>query len=184
MSYSMNRRARLCLHPEQFPQDAPQHLRRFPNHDIHSTPPFHLRQQAQPQLIKRNATKNSSTPTGKIAAIRIPAPRATENIPSSRHPPPPFHPPLPHIRPHLLPSFPVYTPPASMVPCYRKFCRPALRGTGGLRRPEGFALWTPTREACASLDPGRSLLLRGLCFFHFGFFLSQFCFMFPVKFSG
>ena len=43
---------------------------------------------AQPQAISKNATKNNSAPTGKIAAIRIPAPIATAKIP--RMQPPPF----------------------------------------------------------------------------------------------
>ena len=55
------------------------------------------RQQPQPQAMRRNATRNSSAPTGKMAAIRIPDPRAMAKIPR-RYPPPfqrniPFTPP-------------------------------------------------------------------------------------------
>ena len=89
MSYPMNRRAGLCLNPEQFPQNAPQCLWRLPDHDIHMNTPFYRLQQAQPHAISRNATRNSSAPTGKIAAIRMPAPNATAQIPSILQPPSP-----------------------------------------------------------------------------------------------
>ena len=46
------------------------------------------RQQAQPQAISKNATKNKSAPTGKMAAIRIPAPSATAQMPKRQLPPP------------------------------------------------------------------------------------------------
>jgi hypothetical protein len=49
--------------------------------------PFYRRQQAHPHAINRNATRNNSAPTGKIAAIRIPAPNATAKIPRTQNPP-------------------------------------------------------------------------------------------------
>ena len=36
----MNRRGRLCLDAEQFPQDSPQCLGRFPDHDVHQSASF------------------------------------------------------------------------------------------------------------------------------------------------
>lgn len=99
--YSMNRPGRLFLHSEQFPQDPSEHFGRFPNHNIHLHASIHivsgqdraasyLRQQAQPQAISKNATRNSIAPTGKIAVIKIPVPSAAAQTPSRRHPPPRF----------------------------------------------------------------------------------------------
>ena len=45
-------------------------------------------QQAQPHAISKKATRNSSAPTGKIAAIRIPAPNATAHTPNIQQLPP------------------------------------------------------------------------------------------------
>ena len=51
-------------------------------------------QQIQPQAISRNATVNRTSPVGKTAATRIPAPSAAAHIPSS-HGPLPRHIPTP-----------------------------------------------------------------------------------------
>ena len=78
--------------------------------------PHRLRQQAQPHPISRNAVTNSSSPTGNIAAIRIPIPRATAQIPSNAIPL------FPHIR-HASsprPVTPVYPPGPVRVPGFGK----------------------------------------------------------------
>ncbi len=82
--------------------------------------PHRLRQQAQPHPISRNAVTNSSSPTGNIAAIRIPIPRATAQIPSNAIPL------FPHIR-HASsprPVTPVYPPGPVRVPGGAKFSGP------------------------------------------------------------
>lgn len=43
-------------------------------------------QQAQPHAISKNATRNKSAPVGKIAAIRMPHPRATARMPKRPQP--------------------------------------------------------------------------------------------------
>ena len=85
------------------------------------------RQQPHPQAMRRNATKNSSAPTGKMAAMRIPDPRAMPKMPR-RHPPP-----FPRNIPVTLPS-----------PC------PSISaGTGRWNRERGnFLPWT--RKGCRS----------------------------------
>ena len=54
--------------------------------------PYRRRQQAQPQAINRNAVTNSNSPTGNIAAIRMPVPNAAAQIPKKKIPL------FPHIR--------------------------------------------------------------------------------------
>lgn len=88
-------------------------------------PPFikfpsaaHLRQQLQPQTISRTATRNSSAPTGKIAAINIPAPSAAAQTPSSRVPPPRFP---QHMRPASFPLLQYIQTGLSLVPFGGKF---------------------------------------------------------------
>ena len=46
--------------------------------------------QTIPQAISRNATRNIKTPTGKTAAIRMPSPNASAQMPMMN--PPQFHP--------------------------------------------------------------------------------------------
>ena len=79
--------------------------------------PFYRRQQAQPHAISRNATRNISSPAGKIAAIRIPAPSAAAQMPSSVHPPP-----LRNIRPTPL--------------SHSHYIRPGGKGAGRVRSQE------------------------------------------------
>lgn len=81
---------------EQSAQNAPQGFGRFPDDDVHTRyTPFYRLQQARPQAISTQATKNISIPTGKIAAIRIPAPSATAKMPMYQQ----FPGPRLHIRP-------------------------------------------------------------------------------------
>lgn len=86
-------------------QKATQSLRRFPDYNLHNKTPFHHQnlQQAHPQPISRNATRNNSAPTGKMAEIRIPTPSATAKIPKIRFPP------LPNTDVTPFPWYSIYT---------------------------------------------------------------------------
>ena len=93
------------FHSEEPAQQAPQGLGRLPDNDSHGPLPFQRRrQQPQPQAMRRNATRNSSAPTGKMAAIRIPDPRAMAKIP--RRYPPPFQRNIPFTLPSSAPVYP------------------------------------------------------------------------------
>ena len=109
MSYSMNRRTVLFPHAKYFSQNSSQSFWRFPDHNIHKRTPFYRRQQAQPQAINKNATRNKSAPTGKIMEINIPAPKDTAKIPRIKL--------CPHrnMQLHLLSTALVYTEGSSIV---------------------------------------------------------------------
>lgn len=85
---------------EQFTQDAPEGLGGFPDNNVHTKAPFYRLQQARPHAISKNATSSISAPTGKMAAIKIPAPSATAQTPSIQPPPGPPR----HIRPAPSPK--------------------------------------------------------------------------------
>ena len=77
---AMREHAGLFLDAEHPPQQAPQTPGRLPDHDLHAhyLPSF---KHMIPQAISRNATRNISAPTGKMAAIRIPSPRPRAHTP-------------------------------------------------------------------------------------------------------
>ena len=85
----MSGRPPLFPHPEKAPQQTAQNARRLPDNDPHTTYLLFLRQTI-PQAISRNATRNIKTPTGKTAAIRMPSPNASAQMPMII--PPQFHP--------------------------------------------------------------------------------------------
>ena len=95
-------------------------LRRMPRRalgDFQTTmfipePPFYRLQQARPQAISTQATKNISIPTGKIAAIKIPAPSATAKMPMNQL----FPGPRLHIRPAPSLIHAARVPPDARVP--------------------------------------------------------------------
>lgn len=76
------------FHMEQTTQNAAQGFGRFPYYDGHNRllSSQQCLQQTAPQAIRRNATRKSSAPMGKIAAINIPAPSAAAKMPRSRCP--------------------------------------------------------------------------------------------------
>ena len=100
-------------------------LRRMPRRalgDFQTTmfipePPFYRLQQARPQAISTQATKNISIPTGKIAAIRIPAPSATAKMPMYQQ----FPGPRLHIRPASSLTHTAQVPPNAGTPAQNAF---------------------------------------------------------------
>lgn len=103
---------------EQSAQNAPQGLGRFPDDDVHTRyTPFYRLQQARPQAISTQATKNISIPTGKIAAIRIPAPSATAKMPMYQQ----FPGPRLHIRPASSLTHTAQVPPNTGTPAQNAF---------------------------------------------------------------
>ena len=69
----MSRFRRLFPDAEEHPQNPTQQTGRLPNHDLHSSYLLSFKQTI-PQAISRNDTRNISTPTGKMAAMRMPSP--------------------------------------------------------------------------------------------------------------
>ena len=86
--HSMRGRFPLFLSAEYAAQNAPQKSRRFPNDDAHFLPSLHCRRQHSPQAINKNATINIRHPTGKMAAMRMPSPSPSAQMPTPR---PQFH---------------------------------------------------------------------------------------------
>ncbi len=95
----MSGRAQLCAHAEDGAQHTPQQPGRFPDYDTHFR--YLLsRNKAMPQAISKRETSTVKHPTGKMQAMRIPAPSATaitamQQFPPLRHmaqPPFPLHP--------------------------------------------------------------------------------------------
>ena len=76
----MSRFRRLFPDAEEHPQNPTQQTGRLPNHDLHSSYLLSFKQTI-PQAISRNDTRNISTPTGKMAAMRIPSPSPSAQMP-------------------------------------------------------------------------------------------------------
>ncbi len=72
---------------KQYPQNTFEKFRRLHNNNLHTILLSYLRIHAQPQPMSRNATRNRSAPTGKIADMRIPHPNARAHSPRKRHQP-------------------------------------------------------------------------------------------------
>ena len=76
----MSRFRRLFPDAEEHPQNPTQQTGRLPNHDLHSSYLLSFKQTI-PQAISRKATRNIRQPTGNTAAMKMPNPSASAQIP-------------------------------------------------------------------------------------------------------